>query len=281
MDVNDPLPDWRTLASMTDEALPLLDVALLIARDEYPDLDPRRYALQVQGHASHLRFAIDDESHPALKMRALNRYLFEEVGYAGNHDEYYDPRNSYLNEVFERRLGNPISLALVQMAVAREVGLPLDGVSFPGHFLVRLPVDDGMLVMDPFNRGRPLDVDELRQRARAHMGGDVPDDDALSQILHPASNRAILVRVLRNLHGLYQERGDWERATRSADRVLSLVPDNPEALRDRGLGYLELGHLVGAREDLQRYLVHHPRADDAAEVRLRLIDAGRHAARLH
>ncbi len=281
MDVIDPLPDWRALATLDDEALPLLDVALLIARDEYPDLDPRRYALQVQGHAAHLRDALDRESHLALKMRAINRYLFEEVGYAGNHDEYYDPRNSYLNEVFERRLGNPLSLALVQMAVAREVGLPLDGVSFPGHFLVRLPVDDGMLVMDPFNRGRPLDVDELRQRARAHMGGDAPDDDALSQILHPASNRAILVRVLRNLHGVYQECGDWERATRSADRVLSLAPDNPEALRDRGIGYLELGHIAGAREDLRRYLLRHPKAEDAAAVRLRLIETGLGPARLH
>ncbi|MGY1408453.1 MULTISPECIES: SirB1 family protein [unclassified Luteimonas] len=275
------LPEWPELASLDDEALPLLDVALLIARDEYPGLDPRRYALQVQGHASHLRCAVERESHLALKMRTINRYLFEEVGYAGNHDEYYDPRNSYINEVFERRLGNPISLALVQMAVSREIGLPLDGVSFPGHFLVRLPVDNGVLVMDPFNRGRPLDVDELRQRASAHLGGGVPDDDALSQILNPASNRAILVRMLRNLLGVYQKHGDWERAVRSADRVLSLLPDDAEALRDRGLGYLELGHHAGARADLGRYLQRQPDASDAARIRLRLIEAGMQRTRLH
>lgn len=280
MELNDPLPGWDTLATMDDEALPLLDVALLIARDEYPALDPRRYALQVQAHAAHLRRAVGDDTPPAQQMRAINQYLFEEVGYAGNHAEYYDPRNSYLNEVLDRRLGNPISLALVQMAVARQVGVPLDGVSFPGHFLVRLPVDDGMLVMDPFNRGRPLDVDELRQRARSHLG-DVPDDDALSRILDPASNRAILVRMLRNLQGVYQERGDWERVVRSADRVLSLAPDNPEAHRDRGIGYLEMGHLAGAREDLRRYLLVHPDAEDAAQVRQRLIDAGRGPAWLH
>ena len=281
MDAPIPLPDWNALAAIEDHALPLLGVALLIARDEYPDLDPRQYEAQVREHAAQVCGTIDGDAHRTQKMRAINRHLFEEVGYAGNHDEYYDPRNSYLNEVLDRRLGNPISLALVQMEVARRVGLPLDGISFPGHFLVRLPVDDGMLVMDPFNRGRPLDVDELRQRARAHMGGDTPDDDALSQILHPASHRTILVRVLRNLHGVYQERGDWERAARSADRVLKLVPDNAEALRDRGLGYLELGHHAGAREDLQRYLQRHPRAEDAAEVRLRLIEAGRGSARLH
>src|SRR5690606_6998721 len=152
--------------------------------DEYPDLDPRRYALRVQAHAAHLRGAVERESQPAQKMRAVNQYLFEEFCDAGDHHDDYDPRNSHLNEGFERRLGNPTALALVQMAVAREVGLPLDGVSLPGHFMVRLPVDDGVLVMDPFNRGRPLEVDELPQRARDHLGGDVPDDDALSQILY-------------------------------------------------------------------------------------------------
>src|SRR5690606_33230688 len=238
--------------------------ALLIARDEYPDLDPRHYERMVSQHVDQLRPRLEKIGQWPMRMMAINQYLFDELGYAGNHDEYYDPRNSYLNEVFERRLGIPISLALVQIEVARRLGMPLDGVSFPGHFLVRLPVDDGMLVMDPFNRGRPLDVDELRQRARSHLG-DVPDDDALSRILDPASNRAILVRMLRNLQGVYQERGDWERVVRSADRVLSLAPDNPEAHRDRGIGYLEMGHLAGAREDLRRYLLVHPDAEDAAQ----------------
>lgn len=177
------LPDWNSLARLDDESLPLLGTALLIAHDEYPGLDADLYDTLAQSHAAGMRAEIDAIDHWALKMQAINRHLFDELGYAGNHDEYYDPRNSYLNEVFERRLGNPISLALVQMEVARRLGVPLDGVSFPGHFLVRLPIDDGVLVMDPFNRGRPLDVDELRQRARPHLGGDAPDDDALSQIL--------------------------------------------------------------------------------------------------
>ncbi|MDN5782721.1 MAG: hypothetical protein L0H23_12010, partial [Luteimonas sp.] len=225
------LPDWNSLARLDDASLPLLGTALLIARDEYPELDADLYATMVQGYAATMRDEIDATGHWALKMQAINRHLFEELGYAGDHDQYYDPRNSYLNEVFERRRGNPISLAMVQMEVARRLGVPLDGVSFPGHFLVRLPVDDGVLVMDPFNRGRPLDVDELRRRARPHLGGDAPDDDALSQILNPASHRAILMRVLRNLHGVYSESDDWERATRSADRLLKLSPNDPDALR--------------------------------------------------
>ncbi len=268
------LPDWNALAGIGDERLPLLQIALLIARDEYPDLDATRYETMLDVHVARLRDEVAAIDAWPLKMQAINRHLFEELGYTGNHDAYYDPRNSYLNEVFDRRLGNPISLATVQMEVARRLGIPLDGISFPGHFLVRLPVDDGMLVMDPFNSGRPLDIDELRDRARPHLGGDAPDDDALLQILHPASHRTMLTRMLRNLHGVYREREDWPRAVRCADRVLKLLPDAPDALRERGLGYVQLGHTAGAREDLGRYLQRNPEAGDAALVREALVQCG-------
>jgi regulator of sirC expression with transglutaminase-like and TPR domain len=273
------LPDWNSLASLEGDTLPLLGTALLIARDEYPQLDANLYDTLLQSHAEHLRGEIEAIDAWPMKMQAINRHLFEELGYKGNHDEYYDPRNSYLNEVFERRLGNPVSLAMVQMEVARRLGVPLDGVSFPGHFLVRLPIDDGVLVMDPFNRGRPLDEDELRQRARPHLGGEMPDDEALYQILNPASHRAILMRMLRNLHGVYTERDDWERAVRSADRILKLSPDNSEALRDRGLGYLRVGHRHGARNDLARYLQLNPDAADAGPLRERLVEMSSGAPR--
>ena len=161
------LPEWNSLAGLDDDSVPLLATALLIARDEYPQLDAALYDTLIQGHSAHLRPVVEAIDSYPLKMQAINRHLFEEVGYAGNHDAYYDPRNSYLNEVFDRRLGNPISLAMVQMEVARRLGVPLDGVSFPGHFLVRLPIDDGILVMDPFNRGRPLDdVKQLAKRSK-------------------------------------------------------------------------------------------------------------------
>jgi len=274
------LTNWNALASLDDEALPLLDAALLIARDEYPDLDTELYAAQVQAHADALRDEVAAIEPSALKMAAINRHLFVELGYSGNHDEYYDPRNSYLNQVLDRRLGNPISLALVQMEVARRLGIPLDGVSFPGHFLVRLPVDGGLLVMDPFNGGRPLAVEELRERARPHLG-EPPDDKVLLQILSPAPNRAILVRVLRNLHGLYAEAGEWDRAARSIDRVLTLTPEQPDAVRDRGMAYLELGYLPGARQDLAHYLQLAPEAGDVDQVREKLIHASASRTVLH
>ena len=275
------LPDWSSLAAQAEDTVPLLETALLIARDEYPDLDADLYDTLAQSHAEHLRPEIEAIEAWPLKMAAINRHLFDELGYTGNHDEYYDPRNSYLNEVFERRLGNPITLAMVQMEVARRLGVPLDGVSFPGHFLVRLPVDDGILVMDPFNGGRPLGADELRERAKPHLGGDIPDDNALMHILDPASHRAILIRMLRNLHGVYAERDEWDRAARSADRVLKLSPEQPEAFRDRGLAYLRMDYLQGARHDLARYLHLAPGADDALMLRERLVELNASKRRMH
>lgn len=274
------LPEWSALADLADDELPLLGSALLIAHDEYPDMDAGACDALVEAHVLSLRAELEPIDSNPLKMQAINHRLFEELGYAGNHAEYYDPRNSYMNEVLSRRLGNPISLAMVQMEVARRLGIPLDGVSFPGHFLVRLPVDDGVLVMDPFNRGRPLNADELRQRARPHYGEDVPDE-ALMQILSPASPRTILVRMLKNLHALYTESGDWARAVRCTDRILRLIPDNAEALRDRGWGYSELGHQAGAHQDLGRYLQLYPETDDAEAVRNRIVEQGRERQRLH
>jgi len=275
------LPDWDALADVDDEALPLLPTALLIARDEYPDLQPGVYDALVQSHVDHLRAEVDTIERWPLKMAAVNRHLFDELGYSGDHGEYYDPRNSYLNQVFERRLGNPISLALVQIEVSRRLGLPLEGISFPGHFLVRLPVEDGVLIMDPFNGGRPLGVDELRERARSNLGGETPDDNVLAQILDPAPHRAILMRMLRNLHGVYAERGEWDRAARSADRILKLAPEQADAVRDRGLAYLQLQYLAGARTDLARYLKMEPEANDAISIRERLVELGGERPRLH
>jgi regulator of sirC expression with transglutaminase-like and TPR domain len=266
------LPDWNTLATCGDDELPLLDTALLIARDEYPELDPNDYIEQIRRFANDLQPHISDEHDLPSQLTAINKYLFDEQGFTGNHTHYNDPRNSYLNEVFDRKLGIPISLAVVQIELMRRLGLALDGISFPGHFLVRLPVDDGILVMDPFNKGRPVSVEELKERATPHMNGHPPDDQELYQILAPATHRMILSRMLRNLKGLYVEAGDWERVARSADRLLKISHDSNDAFRDRGLAYRELGHLKGAREDLSRYLQLTPHAEDDEAIRNILIE---------
>jgi len=275
------LPDWNELASRGDDELPLLDTALLIARDEYPDLDAGEYAAAIQGYADALKPKLGGDSDLPATLTTINRYLFDELGFAGNTTQYDDPRNSYINQVFDRRLGIPISLAVVQIELTRRLGLPLDGISFPGHFLVRLPVDDGILVMDPYNKGRPVSADELKERASPHLGGRPPDDVQLIEILAPATHRTILARMLRNLNGLYQSSEDWERVARTSDRLLKLTPDAPEALRDRGLAYRELGYTPGARDDLARYLQKLPTAEDAESVRAALIDLGGAKSRLN
>jgi len=283
MSMTDPmlLPDWNTLASLGDDELPLLATALLIARDEYPDLDAASYSAQVDTYAKALRPQLERDIDLPARLTAINKYLFEEVGYAGNNAQYDDPRNSYMSDVVDRKLGIPISLAVIQMEVTRRLGMPLEGISFPGHFLVRLPVDDGILVLDPYNKGRPVSAEELRDRASPHLGGHPPDDQQLLQILAPATHRMILMRMLRNLKGLYLERGDWERVARTADRLLKLSPDTAEALRERGLAYRELGYTKGAREDLSRYLQLLPEADDLDAVRSALIDLGTTPSRMN
>ncbi len=275
------LPDWNSLAARGDDELPLLETALLIARDEYPDLDAAAYEQALRNYADALRPQLTAGSDIPSTLTTINRFLFEELGFAGNDHQYDDPRNSYLNQVFDRKLGIPISLAVVQIELMRRVGLPLDGISFPGHFLVRLPVDDGILVMDPFNKGRPVSAEELKERASPHLGGRAPDDGQLIEILAPASHRTILVRMLRNLNGLYLEQGDWERVARTSDRLLKISPDTPDAVRDRGLAYREIGYANGARDDLGRYLRLAPQAEDGDRVRSLLVELSGRPGRIN
>jgi regulator of sirC expression with transglutaminase-like and TPR domain len=270
------LPEWSALAPMPDAELPLFETALLIARDEYPDLQAEAYIGLVADYAGRLEKSLNPDLDLPSKLTAINHFLYRELGFSGNEQDYADPRNSYLNEVFDRKLGIPISLAVVQIEVMRRVGLALDGISFPGHFLVRLPVDDGILVLDPYNQGRPVGFEELRERIAPHMDGQMPTDQQLFQVLEPATARMTAMRMIRNLQAIYQQAGDFERVARSADRLLKLAPDLPEALRDRGLAYAELGYVRGVRDDLTRYLQLRPQADDAEAIRNQLI---RHSTR--
>jgi regulator of sirC expression with transglutaminase-like and TPR domain len=269
---DDPLPTWDGLHRLPDTQLPLLECALLIARDEYADLPSRDYLARIESYGLQLKSQVKDEWDLPSKLTAINHYLFRELGFSGNEQQYDDPRNSYLSDVLDRKLGIPISLAVVHMAVMHRIGLPLEGISFPGHYLVRLPVDDGILVLDPFNQGRPVSIEELRERAQPHLNGQAPSDSQLFQILAPASSRTTLMRMLRNLQGIYQLQGDYARVARSADRILKLSPDLPDALRDRGLAYAELDYGTGVRTDLTRYLQLKPEAEDAESVRHRLIE---------
>ena len=272
---------WLALGSAKDQDIPLFSTALLIAQDEYPRLDRADYEIRLHEYTERLATYLRGSDPAPTQLRCLNQFIFDELGFSGDEQDYYDPRNSYLNEVLDRRLGNPISLAVVQIELAQRLGVPLQGISFPGHFLVRLPMDEGIVVLDPFQKGRSLDAAELRRRARSHLDTHDIDDARLARMLEPASHRAILMRMLRNLKGVYVEREQWDKALRCSDRLLTLDVHQPSEFRDRGAFYLRLGHVGAARADLRRYLALMPQADDAESVLQQLSELGISPARLN
>ncbi|MEO8673430.1 MAG: tetratricopeptide repeat protein [Tahibacter sp.] len=268
--MNDP---WLSLQHLPDHQIPLLSTALLIAKDEYPALSLVDYERRIDAYTEQLYADFGHADADTARLARLNRFLFGELGFAGDDRDYFDPRNSYLNEVLDRRLGNPISLAIVQISLAQRLGLPLEGVSFPGHFLVRMPLEEGIVIIDPFHRGRTLDLPELRRRARSELSAREVDDQRLARLLEPASHRAIIVRMLRNLKAGYEERGEWDKAVRCADRILTLDPLELSEYRERGALYLKLGHSAAASADFKRYLALAPQSGDAASVMEQLITA--------
>jgi regulator of sirC expression with transglutaminase-like and TPR domain len=273
-------PDpWTWLAKADDASLPLLDAALLIAKDEYPELDTSAYLAIVDSLSEQLR-AKSDATTDLEKLHALNTFMFEEQRFAGNFLEYYDSRNSYVSDVLERKLGIPISLAIIYMELGRALGLDLQGVSFPGHFLVRLPVEGGVIVLDAFNRGRSVSAEDLKFRMRESEHAEPASDADLHRLLAPCTKRSILMRMLHNLKALYTQQQDLERALRIANRLVQLSAAAPAELRDRGLLYLDIGAKHAARQDLNEYLKRDPEADDYLEIRQALLEA-QSAARLN
>ena len=264
----------------------LAEACLMIAQDAYPELDVARYLAAIERLAQRLRARMPQSYGAEERVLALNEFLFEDLGYWGNTDDYYDPRNSYLNEVIDRRTGIPITLSILYMEIGRRVGLPLEGVSFPGHFLVRLRVRAGMLVLDPFSGGAPQSEPELRERLKRvipeGVTSEVPVADLpLEQFLEPASKRQILARVLRNLKGIYRQTEKPERVLEVLNRMLVLTPDANAELRDRGYTYERLECWRPALKDLTDYMEREPDAPDAHEVRVKLMELSARCARLN
>ncbi|TAN55394.1 MAG: hypothetical protein EPN19_03190, partial [Betaproteobacteria bacterium] len=201
------LSPFARLIDRIDVRIDLARACLLIAEDAYPGLDVEQYMTELERLALRLRACLSQSAGAAEKVIALNQFLFDELGYSGNAEDYYDPRNSYLNEVMDRRTGVPLTLSVLYMELGRRIGLPLEGVSFPGHFLVRMKVRGGMLVLDPFAGGEPQSERDLRERLQrvvpAGATGPLPVSELpLEQFLEPASNRQILARLLRNLKSI-------------------------------------------------------------------------------
>ena len=257
------------LRALNEPGEALAPAALAIAGVEYPALDAAPYLLRLErmGEAAAARLKRHDAAPIATRIATLNAYLFEELGFSGNRDHYDDPRNSFLNEVLDRRLGIPISLAAVYLEVGRRAGLTLEGVNFPGHFLVRSPAgpaDMDDVIVDPFHAGALLSEVDCRHLLRQHVGEEAAFDHAL---LATATRQHIVVRMLVNLKRLYVRMRSFPQARAIADLLLTVDPSALAELRDRGLLAYHMEDFAAALKDLEAYLRLMPRggAPDPAQ----------------
>lgn len=249
-----PLQYWESLVS-EDATLPLFEAALSIAQDEYPMLDLADMVARVDEMAARLKVRIAPDATPVHKLRMLNHYFYGELHFHGNVNNYYDTDNSYLNRVLERRCGIPISLAALYMELGQQIGLALQGVAFPGHFLVKLKLPDGSVFIDVFDGGRCLTREDLEERVEPYAAAHaVGVDEVLPIFLAAAPSRDILARMLRNLKGIYARDGDQTRMLAVLHRLVVLLPEDPIERRDRGLCYAALECPRAAISDLQAYL---------------------------
>ncbi|HKJ07657.1 MAG TPA: tetratricopeptide repeat protein, partial [Gammaproteobacteria bacterium] len=257
------------------------EAALWVAKSEYPSLDVTAYLRCLDRWGAEVRSRLPDQPTAEQIVLTLNEFLFEELGFDGDMDSYYDPRNSYLNEVMDRRLGIPITLSILYLDVGCSAGLPLEGVSFPGHFLVKFSVQQGEVVLDPFSQGVSLeeaDLEELLARAEVNLHAARP---SLTQLLVGADPRDILVRMLRNLKGIYLHQKNLHKTLHMMDLIVAVRPDTPFEYRDRARVYQELECFGAALADYRHYLELSPRADDAEEIRGRVIELQRRKQVLH
>lgn len=256
-----------------DVGLPLTEAALSLALDAYPDLDMQTTLAEIDQMSLQLKRRIPDDTPPVLKLRLLHQYFYRELGFNLNQNDYHHPDNSYLNTVLKTRRGIPITLAVLYMEIAHHIGLPVRGISFPMHFLMRLTIPAGEIIIDPAN-GHTLSKTVLQDMLDPYLQQQGYVDELavpLSAFLRVASPRDILVRMLLNLKAIYLPSERWERLLNVQQRLVILQPDRAEEIRDRGLAYANLECFRYAAEDLEAYLQACPDAADAPDLRERLL----------
>jgi regulator of sirC expression with transglutaminase-like and TPR domain len=242
-----------------DASFCLAEAALYIALEEYPDLEIQSYLQRLDTMAAEVSQQLPPEPYPLKILQAINHYLFENLGFQGNEQDYYDPRNSFLNEVLDRRMGIPITLSLVYLEIAHRIEFPMTGVNFPGHFLIR-PEQEGMeLWVDPYHQGEILFPEDCKNRLEAIYQQPVELRPEFFEAIAP---QQFLVRMLNNLKHIYLNQGDLLKSLAASERILLVDPDTVMEKRDRGVLYYQLGRWVEARQDLEDYLGQIPQAQD-------------------
>ena len=251
------------IAQYPEEEIGLDCAALVLAATEYPELDIAQETAALDSLAAGAARRLGNLRDPISCLNTLSEYLFDELGFRGNGDEYYDPRNSYLNEVLVRRLGIPITLSLVYIEAGRRLGMPLLGVGMPGHFIVRhRDVED--LFVDPFHGGILLTPEECADRMKQVTQTEVVWN---RRYLAPISNRGFIVRMVRNLKGTYLDQRDYAHTLRLIDWLLVVEPEAVQERRERGIVNYQLGNYVQALDDLRAYLAYPSPIRDVEAVR--------------
>jgi len=264
--------DYFAALVADDASLPLLEAAVALAQDEDEHLDVQGVLADIDALAERLVRRLPADAPALQRLRLLNRYFFHELGFAGNLNNYYDRSNSLLPAVLASRRGIPITLAVLYMEMAAQAGLRAQGVSFPGHFLVKVHMPRGEVVIDPFT-GHSLSREDLEERLQPYrqQAGQVADDEVpLGLYLQPAPARDVLARMLRNLKEVHRSACDWHRMAAVQRRLVVLLPQAWDERRDHALVLAELGHHGLAVSELQVYLQHQPQARDAAALRRHL-----------
>jgi regulator of sirC expression with transglutaminase-like and TPR domain len=260
-----PRSRFAGLVARPDAEIDLAEAALLVAAEQYPQLAVSAYLHRLDVLAERVRDRLANETAPLVVLQELNQLLFEQERFRGNIAAYYDPRNSFLNDVLDRRLGIPITLSIVYLEVGRRLGLPLAGVNFPGHFLVRYTGEALDVTVDAFDMGRLRFPDQMQELLDRLYGGMVR---LRPEFLRPTGRKDVLVRLLSNLKSIYLNTRDDAHALCAIERLLLVRPTAAEEVRDRGMLLARTGQVPEALRDLERYLDVAPGAPDAERVRL-------------
>jgi regulator of sirC expression with transglutaminase-like and TPR domain len=274
----DPYKEFRQAVDQGEANIDLGRAALTMAAADYPDLAIDVYLARLEQLAADARARLGSETDVYRTIDVLNDVLFREHGFRGNREDYFDPRNSFLNEVLDRRTGIPISLSVLYMEVAQKIGLPLQGVGFPGHFLVKYAGPAEEIVIDPFGQGEIRSRKNLQTMLNRLYRGKVGFD---ADFLAAATKKQILRRMLNNLELIYLRQNELTKGLSVVERLLVLDPASAVDIRDRGIIYLRLECFQQALEDLQRYISLAPRADDAEAIRDQITALTRQVAQIH
>lgn len=262
--------EFEQFLKQPDDNISLAKGALMIARLEYPELDIDTYMNKIHGIADEIRNNLPDSADVGDTINQLNKVLFRDQGFEGNSEHYYDPRNSFLNDVIDRKLGIPISLSILYLELGKELGLPLAGVSFPGHFLVKLEIDDGAIVLDPYFGGISLSEEDLEDRLQEFYGDRLKKSHFYG-LLATSSNKDIITRILRNLRNVYMDDDQWEKALDMANIMVNFDSDKADSVKARASIYDKLECCISATKDYKRYLKLMPDAKDVPYIRERIM----------